>query len=383
MKATLLRWLLRAAVVLALLAFAGGLLMLSGIAPITASSRHWQVTAWLLDFSKRRSVATHTLGKSTPQLAEPWLVLKGAGHYESACRPCHGAPDLRNPMVPAQMTPFPPTLGPRIARWQPEELLYIVKHGIKFTGMPAWPSQVRDDEVEAMVAFLLELPKLDAGAYRRLVDGPADAAQTLLEPLRELPEPAPMPSLVAGSCARCHGRFGEGRGNAAFPKLAGQSREYQVEALRAFARGKRHSGIMQPVAAALTPDEWQELARYFSLLPASVVAAPGTAQASQADAEARSRGQRIAELGIPARGVPACRECHGPAREPRNPHYPKLEGQYSDYLVLQLRLFKERRRGGSPYAHLMNQIAPLLSDAEMRDVALYYAGHGSDRRREE
>lgn len=376
MKPALLRWLLRVAVLLVLLALAGGLAMISGVVPITASSRHWQVTVWLLDFSKRRSVSTHTLGQSAPQLAEPWLVLKGAGQYESACRPCHGAPDLRNPMVPAQMTPFPPALGPRIARWEPEELLYIVKHGIKFTGMPAWPSQVRDDEVEAMVAFLLELPKLDAGAYRRLVDGETNAGQAVLEPLRDLPEPAPVPPLVLGSCARCHGVFGEGRGNAAFPKLAGQTPEYQTEALHAFARGKRHSGIMQPVAAALTPDEWQELSRYFSRLPGGD-AAPRPGGASQADAEAVSRGQRIAESGIPSRGVPACRECHGPAPEPRNPHYPRLEGQYADYLVLQLRLFKQDKRGGSPYAHLMNQIAPLLSEPEMRDVALYYAGRSS------
>jgi cytochrome c553 len=372
MKPALLRWLVRLTLLLMVLAIAGGLAMVSGVVPIKASSRHWQVTAWLLDFGKRRSVSTHTLGRSAPTLAEPWLVLKGAGQYESACRPCHGAPDLRNPMVPAQMTPFPPALGPRIARWEPEELMYIVKHGIKFTGMPAWPSQVRDDEVEAMVAFLLELPKLDAAAYRRLVDGETNTAQTVLEPLRDLPEPAPVPPLVLGSCARCHGLFGEGRGSAAFPKLAGQTPEYLTEALHAFARGKRHSGIMQPIAAALTPGQRQELSRYYSRLTRSMAALEPN-EDSAANAQARARGQRIAEAGILSRGVPACRECHGPATEPRNPHYPKLEGQYADYLVLQLRLFKSQDRGGSPYAHLMTQIASLLNETEIRDVAHYYA----------
>jgi cytochrome c553 len=368
----MLRWLVRLAVPLALLGVVAGVVMLSGVVPITASSRHWQITTWLLDFAKRRSVATHTLGRSAPRLAEPWLVLKGAGQYESACRPCHGAPDLRSPMVPAQMTPFPPTLARKVGRWQAEELFYIVKHGIKLTGMPAWPSQVRDDEVEAMVAFLIELPNLDAAQYRRLVDGDTDSAQAVLEPLRDLPEPGPSQALVLASCARCHGVLGQGRGNAAFPKLAGQTPEYLTEALRAFAQGKRHSGIMQPVASALTPGQWQELSLYFSALPADG-AQPADNVDPAADAEARSRGQRIAEAGLPSRGVPACRECHGPAPEPRNPHYPKLEGQYMDYLVLQLSLFKQGKRGGSPYAHLMNQIARLLSEPEMRDVARYYA----------
>ena len=42
----------------------------------------------------QRSVATHTLGVKPPPLADPALVLKGAGHYETGCRPCHGGPGL-------------------------------------------------------------------------------------------------------------------------------------------------------------------------------------------------------------------------------------------------------------------------------------------------
>jgi Cytochrome C oxidase, cbb3-type, subunit III len=71
------------------------------------------------------------------------------------------------------MTPPPPYLPPRIPKWEPNELFYIVKHGIKFTGMPAWPALDRDDEVWAMVAFLRQFPKLDADEYRRLAQGEA------------------------------------------------------------------------------------------------------------------------------------------------------------------------------------------------------------------
>lgn len=112
------------------------------------------------------------------------------------------------------MTPPPPYLPPRVARWKPEELAYIVKHGIKFAGMPAWPAQQRDDEVQAVVAFLLELPKLDAAAYRRLVDDDAVPAGSSL-PLPELSEPLRVPSIVTANCANCHGRNGRGRGTGA------------------------------------------------------------------------------------------------------------------------------------------------------------------------
>src|SRR5687768_7003788 len=51
----------------------------SGIIPIKASSGHWAITRWFLQFSKQRSVATHTLGMESIPLDEPSLVLKGAG----------------------------------------------------------------------------------------------------------------------------------------------------------------------------------------------------------------------------------------------------------------------------------------------------------------
>src|SRR5690606_30483543 len=147
-------WLVRVGLALPLLALAGFLVAASGIIPIKASSGHWAITEWFLEFSMSRSVATHSLGIKTPPLDDPALILKGAGHYENGCMPCHGSPALPYPRVAWSMTPPPPNLTRSISEWKPKELFYIVKHGVKFTGMPAWPSQVRDDEVWAMVAFL-------------------------------------------------------------------------------------------------------------------------------------------------------------------------------------------------------------------------------------
>jgi cytochrome c553 len=254
-----------AGLLLGALAALGLAVAASGVIPVTASSGHFALTERLLVFAKQRSVATHTLGVSAPPLGEPSAVLKGAGHFESACRPCHGAPDLpRPPRVARAMLPPPPNLSERAPAWQPEELFYIVKNGIKMTGMPAWPSLVRDDEVEAMVAFLSVLPSLDAEGYRRLVHGagtaPAAAvAKSSAEPLGALLGSEHPPRVVSESCARCHGLDGRGRGNAAFPALAGQSQRYLLAALEAYASDRRQSGVMQPLAAALGPDELREV----------------------------------------------------------------------------------------------------------------------------
>ena len=89
------------------------------------------------------------------------------------CRPCHGSPGRQAPRIALAMTPHPPYLPPAIAGWAPDELYYIVKHGVKFTAMPAWPAGRRDDEVWAMVAFLRALPRMDARSYRALAFGEA------------------------------------------------------------------------------------------------------------------------------------------------------------------------------------------------------------------
>ena len=337
-----------------------------GIVPIKASSGHWQITAWFLEFSKRRSVAWHARNIEPLSLDEPWLALKGAGHYDTGCRPCHGSPDLHAPRIGMAMTPHPPALPEIVAKRAPEQLFYVVKHGIKFTGMPAWPSGVRDDEVRAMVAFLLALPQMDAAEYRRLVDGPAPPDDAGM-PMADLADPAPgPPAAVLESCARCHGIDGRGRGTDAFPSLAGQRREYLINAMHAYTRGTRHSGIMQPVAASVADPDVRAIADYYSRLPARPA---GTG----ADADAIARGAAIAQRGIPDQGVPSCLDCHGPREGPINPAYPRLAGQYADYLLLQLRLFRDGHRGGSAYAHLMDHVAPRLTDAQMRDVAAYYA----------
>jgi cytochrome c553/cytochrome c5 len=359
------RWLFRIAGLLAALGLGGFLVAVSGVIPIKASSGHWAITRWFLNFSKGRSVATHTLGLEAPPLDEPWLVLKGAGHYETGCRPCHGSPALPQPRIAWQMTPSPPYLPPRISEWEPDELFYIVKHGVKFTGMPAWPALVRDDEVWAMVAFLRRFPELDAEEYQRLAQGEA-APSGEVAPLPDMAGPESVPRAITTSCARCHGVNGLGRGLGAFPKLAGQTAAYLDLSLQAFARGQRHSGIMQPIAAGLSQEEMRELARYYASLPEP---SPSAQQATSAI----ERGKAIARRGIPSQRVPACAACHGPGVAPRNPVYPELAGQYVDYLVLQLEVFKKNVRGGTAYAHIMRQVAAGLTPEQMREVALYYA----------
>jgi cytochrome c553 len=419
-------WGLRLAGALLVIAAGGFLFAASGIMPLKASSGHWDITSWLLNFAMERSVTTHALLIDAPPLDDEALVLKGAGHYEIGCRPCHGSPDLaQQPRIAEWMTPHPPNLSQQVPNWDAHELFYIVKHGVKFTGMPAWPAQTRDDEVWAMVAFLQRLPALSGDEYKRLVSGGESAGNAVID---DLAGPQ-VPVAVRDSCGRCHGVEGAGRGTGAFPKLAGQNPEYFIASMDAYARGRRSSGIMEPIAVALSREAVTELARYYagagsksagrqplgaelitddgrpqsvtgasdgraSIAPSSMdtariaaaeaavkLVSPGTTAvksvaATRQSGSALERGREIALNGIPEQRVPACSECHGPGAIRRNPHYPVLAGQYADYLVLQLTLFQNQARGGTAYAHLMRRVAPGLTAEQMRDVALFYESLG-------
>lgn len=366
---------------------AGVFVLVSGIVPIRASSGHWGITKTILEFASSRSMSFHSLGKRVPpldSLDSPSLVLKGAGHYDFGCRPCHGSPGHPRPVIAQMMAPHAPFLPPEIGNWDAAELHEVVFHGIKFSAMPAWPSLEREDEVWAMVGFLRAMPRLDAATYRRLVHG-EPASEDEVEFLRDLAgaedEPDPgaeaipkaeaIPEAVTSNCGRCHGVDGLGRGLGAFPKLAGQRLEYLFEALAAYARGERHSGIMEPIAAGLGEEQMRELAAYYAGLPAGRGAAPGAVPEGW-DASAE-RGEAIARAGEPLKRIPACRHCHGPGAVLRNPVYPDLAGQYAEYLLLQLKLFQQHDRGGTPYANIMHKVVERLTEEQMRDVALYYA----------
>ena len=346
-----IRLLLRHAVLVLVLLGAGAVMFIAmGMAPIAADAGHWAATRVLLHSAMSRAVEVRAMKLTAPALDDPALLQKGAGHYATACMDCHGAPGVPRRHAVRQMLPTPPFLPEKLGRMTPEELFWVVNHGIKYTAMPAWGTRDRDDEVWAMVAFLEQIQGMSPRRFRELAYGPDGDDDSVL-----------------GDCARCHGRDGAGRGTHAFPKLAGLGEAYLLASLEAFASGERRSGIMQPVAADLKPADLRALAAHYAkqraTQPAPVAAA----------AESIARGERLARAGDGLKRIPACAACHGPGTRARNRMYPQLAGQYAGYIELQLRLFRAGGRGGTEYAPIMERAAAELSERDIADVAAYYA----------
>jgi cytochrome c553 len=277
------------------------------------------------------------------------------------------------PRIPLYMTPNPPGLSMTSSKWSDGELFYITKHGLKFTGMPAWPAQERDDEVWALVAFMRRLERMDAREYSELV-GESEARREV-RGITQLDNDAQgVVHALASRCARCHGADGRGRLPGAFPRLAGQNALYLEQALEAYALRNRHSGIMEPIAAGLTPDEMRGVSAYYAALGDT------TAEAAPAVPDERLlRGGTIAMRGIPELHVPSCVSCHGPGAPVNNPAYPVLAGQDPAYLAGQLELFRQGKRGGGPFSGIMQEVVRRLTSEQIRDVAAFYGAQATTR----
>lgn len=348
----------------ALLVLAAGafLVAATGAYNVAASAGHLKITDWFLAFGMRRSVAVRAdMIPPAPPLDDDNMVRLGAAHFHGGCAFCHGAPGIAVSPIAKQMLPSPPSLNDAAAHWDDRELFWIVKHGIKYTGMPGWPALSRDDEIWTLVAFLKRLPRLDTDAYRELAMGNVTVSP---RSGREVATEEDATDAVS-ACARCHGAGERGPQSNLVPSLHGQSADYIVAALQAYASGRRGSGIMQPAAAALERDSFGKVAAYYARLRP-----PRGSEAARDDAGAIARGRIIATEGVPEERIPACTSCHGTQALPT---YPRLAGLHAAYLVNQLRLWRSGVVPRTDNAAIMAPIARLLSDRQIDDVSAYWA----------
>ena len=177
------------------------------------------------------------------------------------------------------------------------------------------------------------------------------------------------PAQVTAVCAACHGPDGNSVAPAN-PKLAGQFDEYLQKQLRDFMpqKGKkpvRQSAVMNGMVANLSDTDVQVLASYY--------AAQALKPAAASDKTLASEGQKLWRGGDAANGVPACAGCHGPTGAGNPALYPRLGGQYAEYVAAQLQAFRSGARGNDPNG-MMRAVAAHLSDAQIKALAEYAAG---------
>ena len=176
-------------------------------------------------------------------------------------------------------------------------------------------------------------------------------------------------SIATQACAACHAADGNSVA-AANPKIAGQFPEYLSKQLADFkpqggSKPARESPVMMGMVATLSEADMKNLAAYYGgqkLKPAAA-----------ADKDLAALGQKLWRGGNAASGVPACAGCHGPAGAGIPAQYPRLAGQFSEYVAGQLKAFKDGMRSNDSNG-VMRGVAARMTEREIRAVAEYAAG---------
>lgn len=158
------RPLLVAVTVTGVVVVGAALLIGVGAYNVAADQPHSSLVYRLLETARERSIAVRAATVEVPSLDNPENVRRGAGNYDAMCKSCHLAPGMKESELSVGLYPVPPDLSTH-AHTDPAEVFWVIKHGIKASGMAAWGKRMEDSYIWDLVAFLRKLPTLSSEQY--------------------------------------------------------------------------------------------------------------------------------------------------------------------------------------------------------------------------
>jgi cytochrome c553 len=183
------------------------------------------------------------------------------------------------------------------------------------------------------------------------------------------PDPSKGQAIVSQVCVACHMADGNSM-QPENPKLAGQIPEYLYKQLTNFkpqgnAKAERENPIMAGMVANLSDADMHNVAAYFG----AQTLKPAAAQ----DKDLAALGQKVYRGGNLKTGVVACAGCHGPTGAGIPKQYPRISGQFAQYIEAQLKAFRSGTRANDPNG-MMRGVTERMTDQEIKAVAQYAAG---------
>jgi mono/diheme cytochrome c family protein len=193
-------------VALALAAVLGSVFFVwSGAYDISVTGQHLQPVYRLLEKTMHQSVQRRARDTVVPDLGGAHRFERGAACYRAKCESCHGGPGVAPGDIGRSMQPLPGPLVDAAPRWSEAELHWIVRDGIKMSGMPAWRFRMSDDDIWSVVVFIERLPGMTPDAYRAL---PVRDCDREAEPALAADEPGDAArgrlALHQHACTACH-----------------------------------------------------------------------------------------------------------------------------------------------------------------------------------
>jgi mono/diheme cytochrome c family protein len=155
---------------------AAGTMVFGGYYNVAATEEHTWIGNWVLHTAMHQSVKARAGDVEVPDnLVSEERVRQGARAYDQLCAACHLKPGQTDSLIRQGLNPMPPTLD-REGHWSAGEQFWIIKYGIRMTGMPAWGETHEDEDLWQLTAFLQRYPSLSEAQYAALVQPDSSGA---------------------------------------------------------------------------------------------------------------------------------------------------------------------------------------------------------------
>ncbi|MEK6805771.1 MAG: cytochrome c [Pseudomonadota bacterium] len=166
---------------LAATVIAAGLIHSGGLTNFAADEPHPPMINGVIEYVRERFIAARSEDLELPDLHDPQRIADGGAHYVPMCAGCHLGPGTQDTEIRRGLYPQPPNLAQPTGHKaghdhsdmavSAKRQFWIVKHGIKMTGMPAWGATHDDDAIWGLVAFLQKLPEMSPEEFAALSQG--------------------------------------------------------------------------------------------------------------------------------------------------------------------------------------------------------------------
>ena len=169
MKSKTLKTVLVVLVVEIVLAFGIAFVVVdSGAYDVAATKSHHALTKKFLSSMMDNSVRHHASGMELSSTYNAPDLGEGFEHYNEMCVTCHGAPGIEKSESGQGLNPPAPNLSKSVTDMSPQEVFWILKNGIKMTGMPAFGPTHDDEKLWDITAFVKRLPNMTADQYKQM-----------------------------------------------------------------------------------------------------------------------------------------------------------------------------------------------------------------------
>jgi mono/diheme cytochrome c family protein len=153
---------------LAAIFLAGFIILKTGLVNFSADRPPSDTETHLAMSAVDASTDRHAPELKNPLAVNEETIVSGADLYMNHCAGCHGVPSNKDSVFANSFNPPVPVFFKDAPDMSENQNFYIIQHGIRWTGMPAWGKTLSDTQIWQLVTFLSNIEKLPPAAAQKL-----------------------------------------------------------------------------------------------------------------------------------------------------------------------------------------------------------------------